>query len=72
MDLLDRNRLSLIALGVSVLYIVIASTSRVVLLGIFPILLSLRAWRRHETLAPLAMVSAIGAFVIAIEVLSRH
>jgi hypothetical protein len=59
-----RNALSLTAIGVVAAYIVLALTTRVVLLGIFPVLLSVRATKRKESLAPFA----IGAAVLAIGV----
>lgn len=60
----QRNSLSLTAMAVVAVYIVIALSTRVVLLGIFPVLLSVRAIRRKEVLAPLA----VGAAVIAVGV----
>lgn len=60
----QRNSLSLTAIAVVALYIVIALSTRVVFLGIFPVLLSVRAIRRKEVLAPFA----VGAAVIAIGV----
>ncbi|MDP9219178.1 MAG: hypothetical protein M3P23_01400 [Actinomycetota bacterium] len=59
-----RNSLSLTAIAVVAAYIVLALTTRVVLLGIFPVLLSVRATKRKESLAPLA----VGAAVVAIGV----
>ena len=70
--LLQKNRLTLTAIGVVAIYLLIAATTRVVLLGIFPLLLSFRAFRRGETLAPLALVCAIVAMVIAVATLSHH
>ncbi len=59
-----RNSLSLTAIAVVAAYIVLALTTRVVLLGIFPVLLSVRATKRKESLAPFA----VGAAVVAIGV----
>lgn len=70
--LLRRNRLTFTAIAVVAVYVVIAATTRVVLLGIFPLLLSYRAFRRGETLAPLALICAIVAVVIAVSALSHH
>lgn len=70
--LLRRNRLTLTAIAVVAVYVVIAATTRVVLLGIFPLLLSYRAFRRGETLAPIALICAIVAVVIAVSALSHH
>jgi hypothetical protein len=60
----QRNSISLTAMAVVAVYIVIALSTRVVLLGVFPVLLSVRAIRRKEVLAPFA----VGAAVIAIGV----
>jgi len=62
---LQRNSLSLTAMAVVAVYIVIALSTRVVLLGIFPVLLSVRAIRAREMLAPVAVVAAIVAVGVA-------
>jgi hypothetical protein len=63
----SQNSLSLTAIGVVAAYIVLAVTTHIVLLGIFPVLMSVRAIKRKEPLAPLAVVAAIvavaGAFL---------
>jgi len=61
-----RNSLSLIAIGVVALYILLAVSTHVVLLGIFPVLMSVRATRRREALAPVAVVAALVAVGVAI------
>lgn len=71
-SLWHRNRLSLTAFGVVAAYIVLAEATGVVLLGIFPAMLGLRALRRKERLAPLALVAAGIAVVFAITVISHH
>jgi hypothetical protein len=60
-----QNSLSLTAIGVVALYVVIAMSSHVVLLGIFPVMLSVRAISRKEQLAPVAVIAAIVAVVVA-------
>ncbi len=70
--MLQRNRLSLTALCVAVAYIVLAEATGVVLLGIFPALLGLRALRRKERLAPVALVAAGIAVIFALSVVSHH
>jgi hypothetical protein len=70
--LLQRNRLTFAAIAVVAVYVVIAATTRVVLLGIFPLLLSFRAFGRREALAPVALVCAVVALVIALATLSHH
>jgi hypothetical protein len=61
-----RNSLSLIAIGVVVIYILLAVSTHVVLLGIFPVLMSVRATKRREALAPVAVVAALVAVGVAI------
>jgi hypothetical protein len=70
-NLVQRNRLTLTAIAVVAVYVLLAATTRVVLLGIFPLLLSYRAFRRGETLAPIALICAIIAVVIAVATLSH-
>ena len=69
---LQRNRLTLTAIAVVAVYVLIAATTRVVVLGIFPLLLSFRAFQRREALAPVALIAAIVAVVIALSALSHH
>jgi hypothetical protein len=61
-----QNSLSLTTIGVVALYIVIAVSTRVVILGILPVMLSIRAVNRKEALAPIAVVAAIVAVGIAV------
>jgi Protein of unknown function (DUF2510) len=61
-----RNSLSLIAIGVVVIYILLAVTTHVILLGIFPVLMSVRATKRREALAPVAVIAALVAVGVAI------
>jgi uncharacterized protein DUF2510 len=60
-----QNSLALIAMGVAALYILIAMTSHVVIMGVIPVMLSIRAFKRREQLAPVALVAAIIAVVVA-------
>jgi hypothetical protein len=57
-SLIERNPTSAQAVGVVILYLVLASTTGIVLLGIFPVLLSVRAFQRGEQLAPVALIAA--------------
>lgn len=70
--LLQRNRLTFTTLAVVAVYVVIAATTHIVMLGILPVLLSFRAMRRREMLAPFALVGALAAVLIAISALSNH
>jgi hypothetical protein len=69
---LQRNRTALTTLAVVAAYVVLALTTRVVLLGIFPVVLSMRAFRRGEQLAPLAIIAAVGAVIFSLAFLSHH
>jgi hypothetical protein len=60
-----RNSLSFTAAGVVGLYVVLALTTGIVFLGIFPVILSVRAVGRKEPLAPVAVVAAIAAIAVA-------
>jgi Protein of unknown function (DUF2510) len=61
----QRNRHSLTAIGVVALYVLLAVTTHFVLLGIFPVLLSVRAIKAKETLAPAAVAAAVVAVLVA-------
>jgi len=60
-----RNSLSLTAIGVVVLYVLLAVTTHFVLIGILPVLMSVRAIKAKETLAPAAVGAAIVAVLVA-------
>lgn len=62
----SRNSLSLWTGGVVAVYLVLAFTSRIVLIGILPLMLSIRAMGRREPLAPFALAAAILAIVVAL------
>jgi hypothetical protein len=69
---LERNRTTLTALAVVVGYLVLAKTTGIVLLGIFPVMLSIRAFQRKEQLAPLALLAAAVAVVFSLSVMAHH
>ena len=60
-----QNTHSFTAIGVAALYIAIAMTSHVVLIGVIPIMMSIRAFNSRERLAPVALLAAIIAVVFA-------
>jgi hypothetical protein len=60
-----RNSKSLTAIGVVALYIVIALSTRVVFVGVLPVLMAVRATRQKEQLAPVAIVAAVIAVAVA-------
>jgi hypothetical protein len=61
----QRNRHSLTAIGVVVLYVLLAVTTHFVLIGIVPVMLSVRAIKAKETLAPAAVAAAVVAVLVA-------
>ena len=66
----QRNRHCLTAIGVVALYVLLAMTTHFVLIGIVPVMLSIRAFKAKETLAPAAVAAAIIAVVVAFSALS--
>jgi hypothetical protein len=70
--LFQRNRTTMTTLAVVAGYLVLAATTRIVLLGIFPMMLGIRAFQRKEPLAPLAIVAAVGALLVALSVIAHH
>jgi hypothetical protein len=65
------NHYSLISVGVSALYLVLAVATHFVLIGFIPLAMALRARRAHERLAPLALVVAAVVIVISLLTLVR-
>jgi hypothetical protein len=61
----QRSRFSLIAVLIAGIYIAIAAASHVVLFGILPVLMTVRAFRAKEKLWPLAALASGAAIVIA-------
>jgi hypothetical protein len=65
------NSFSWTAIGFAVVYVALAVTTGFVLLGIVPIMSSVRAVQRKEKLAPLAVAAAIVAVGSAIYILAH-
>jgi len=65
------NRLTAMTLAVVAVYVLIAATTHLVVLGILPVMLSIRAVRRRELFAPFALVGALAAVLIAVSALSH-
>ncbi|MBV9486777.1 MAG: hypothetical protein JO246_12045, partial [Frankiaceae bacterium] len=65
-------RFAFYTFGVVALYVVLALTTRVVLIGVIPIMMSIRSLNAREKLAPIALVAAIVSVGIAFAVLSGH
>lgn len=68
----ERNRYAFYTFGIVALYIVIAIASKIVFIGILPLLMSFRSYRAKEQLAPLAIGAAIVAIVVAFASMSGH
>jgi hypothetical protein len=62
----EQNRITLTVLAVVVGYLVLAVTTRVVFLGVFPVMMSMRAMKRREPLGVLAVAAAGAAVVMAL------
>ena len=65
-SIVDQNKTTFTVLGVVLAYIVLASLTGIVLLGIAPIMMSTRAVKRKEPLRALAVVAAVGALLLAL------
>ncbi len=67
----QQNRTTIAVLGVVGLYLLLAASTHIVLLGIFPVSMSLRALRRREPFAFVAVAAAVVAVVVAVSMLVR-
>jgi hypothetical protein len=65
-SVIDQNKTTFTVFGVVLAYIVLASVTGIVLLGIAPLMMSTRAVRRKEPLRALAVVAAAGALLLAL------
>ncbi len=70
--LTQRNPTTFMAIFVVALYLVLAATTGIVLIGIFPAVLAFRAFQRREPLAALAIAAAAVAIIFSFTVLTRH
>lgn len=68
----QRNQASLTATAVAAVYIAIAIAWHFVLLGILPAMMCMRAFRRREPLAPVALVAAIVTIAVAVAFFSSR
>lgn len=59
-----RNRLSLTAILIAVLYLLVDLVSGALILGVVPIVYSILAFRRKEKLAPVALACAVVVLVV--------
>jgi hypothetical protein len=70
--LIQRNSTTFTAILVVALYLVLATTTGIVLIGIFPAMLAFRALQRREPLAVVAVASAAVAIIFSFTVLTGH
>jgi len=68
----SSNSTSFTAIAVVALYLVIAASTGIVLLGVLPVMLSVRAFQRGEKLAPVALAGAAIAVLVALSGLAHH
>ena len=64
--LYQQNRMTVAVLGVVGAYLVLAAATHIALLCILPVSMSLRALRRHEPFAFVAVIAAVVSVVVAI------
>jgi hypothetical protein len=65
----QRNSTSLLVLAVVAAYLALAASTHIVLFGIFPLMLSIQAFKRREPLAFLALIAAGIAILTAVTAL---
>lgn len=70
--LIQRNSTTFTAILVVALYLVLATTTGIVLIGIFPAMLAFRALQRREPLAVIAVGSAAVAIIFSFTVVTGH
>jgi hypothetical protein len=68
----QRNKYAFITLGVVALYVLIAWKAHVYVLGVLPVVMSIRSKSRGEPLAVVAIVAAAVAVLVAVLGLTHH
>lgn len=68
---IGRNRYTAMTVGVAIGYLALAVWAHIAILGIVPILMSVRAFKARERLAPLSAVAAGIAVIVGIALLAR-
>jgi hypothetical protein len=66
------NSFSKLAIGFSIVYLLLALLGGFVIFGIFPVITTVRAFQRGEKLAPVAAVASGITVIVAIIVLTHH
>jgi hypothetical protein len=59
-------------MGIVAIYLVLAFKVHIVVLGLWPILTSVRSWQRKEPIAGLAVCAAVAAMLFAIFALTGN
>lgn len=68
----QRNKYAFITLGVVALYVLIEWKAHVYVLGVLPVVMSIRSKSRNEPLAPVAIIAAAVAVLVAVLGLTHH
>lgn len=68
----ERNKLAFITVGIVVVYAILALKAHVYILGILPVMMSIRSKSQNEPFAPLAIIAAAAAVLIAVLGLTGH
>jgi hypothetical protein len=68
----ERNRYAFITLGIVACYVLIAWKAHIFVLGILPVVMSVRSKSRNEPLAPVAIVAAAVALLVAVLGFTHH
>jgi len=68
----QRNKYAFITLGIVAAYVLIAWKAHIYVLGILPIMMSIRSKSRNEPLAPVAIIAAAVAVIVAVLGFTHH
>jgi hypothetical protein len=68
----NDNHYAFITLGIVALYILVAWKAHIYVLGILPVVMSVRSKQRNEPLAILAIIAAVAAVLFAILGITHH
>ena len=68
----QRNQYAFITLGIVALYVLIAWKAHVYVLGVLPVMMSIRSKSRNEPLAVVAIIAAAVAVLVAVLGITHH
>jgi hypothetical protein len=68
----QRNQYAFITLGIVALYVLIAWKAHVYVLGVLPVMMSIRSKSRNEPLAVVAIIAAAAAILVAFLGITHH